>query len=254
VSPSQQFGSRNPFGGFTLVCQAEFIMATSTVAASRVAKAVPVFSWSSATRWSSKPKPVAILIAGLTLFGFGDWLLIESRFGNSPWSVLAGGVDKHTNIGIGTVTIITSAVVLLLWIPLRQRPGLGTVANAIIIGSVVELLDRNVGAIDNFVGRCAMLGGGLVSVGIGGALYLSTQLGPGPRDGLMTSIGKRFHRPIAHVRLALEVTVLTLGWALGGRLGVGTFVFAFAIGHVLAFFVGVLHRFDRGSAASTIDV
>jgi uncharacterized protein len=252
VSPFQQFGSCNSFGGFTPVCQAECIMATSTE--SRVAKAVPVFSWSSATRWSSKPKPVAILIVGLTLFGFGDWLLIESRFGNSPWSVFAGGIDKHTNIGIGTVTVITSAVVLLLWIPLRQRPGLGTVANAIIIGSVVELLDRNVGAVNNFVGRCAMLAGGLVTVGIGGALYLSTQLGPGPRDGLMTSIGKKFNRPIAHVRLAIEVTVLTLGWALGGRLGVGTFVFAFAIGHVLAFFVGVLHRFDRSGAPSTIVV
>ena len=229
-------------------------MATSTESASCVAKAVPIFSWSSPTRWSSKPKPVAILIAGLTLFGFGDWLLIESRFGNSPWSVFAGGVDKHTNIGIGTVTVITSAVVLLLWIPLRQRPGLGTVANAIIIGSVVELFDRNVGAVDNIVGRCAMLAGGLVSVGIGGALYLSTQLGPGPRDGLMTSIGTRFRRPIAHVRLAIEVTVLTLGWALGGRLGVGTFIFAFAIGHLLAFFVGLLHRLDHGGAPSTIAV
>jgi uncharacterized protein len=128
-------------------------MATPTE--SRVAKAVPIFSWSSPTRWSSKPKPVAILIAGLTLFGIGDWLLIESRFGNSPWSVLAGGVDRHTNIGIGTVTVITSAVVLLLWIPLRQRPGLGTVANAIIIGSVVELLDRPEGSSQSVLGeRC----------------------------------------------------------------------------------------------------
>jgi uncharacterized protein len=219
------------------------IMATS--AESRVAKVVPVFSWSSPTRWSSKPKPVAILIAGLTLFGIGDWLLIESRFGNSPWSVLAGGIAKNTGIGIGIVTVLVSVAVLLLWIPLHQRPGLGTIANAIIIGSVVEILDRNVGGVDNLIGRSAMLIGGLITVGIGGALYLSTQLGPGPRDGLMTSIGKRFNRPIAHVRLAIEVTVLALGWALGGRLGVGTFVFAFAIGHVLAFFVGMLHRLDR---------
>lgn len=222
------------------------VMATPTE--TRVARSVPTFSWSSPTRWSSKPKPIAILVGGLTLFGVGDWLLIASRFGNSPWSVLAGGIDRHTDIGIGTVTILTSLVVLLAWIPLRQRPGLGTVANALIIGGVVEILSRNVHQVQGVPLRIVMLALGMLAVAVGGALYLSTQLGPGPRDGLMTSIGKRLNRPIAHVRLTIEVTVLLLGWALGGRLGVGTFVFAFGIGHVLAFFVGVLHRLDTAGS------
>lgn len=222
------------------------VMATPTE--TRVARSVPTFSWSSPTRWSSKPKPIAILVGGLTLFGVGDWLLIASRFGNSPWSVLAGGIDRHTHIGIGTVTILTSLVVLLAWIPLRQRPGLGTVANALIIGGVVEILSRNVHQVQGVPLRIVMLALGMLAVAVGGALYLSTQLGPGPRDGLMTSIGKRLNRPIAHVRLTIEVTVLLLGWALGGRLGVGTFVFAFGIGHVLAFFVGVLHRLDTAGS------
>ena len=221
-------------------------MATPTE--TRVARSVPTFSWSSPTRWSSKPKPIAILVGGLTLFGVGDWLLIASRFGNSPWSVLAGGIDRHTHIGIGTVTILTSLVVLLAWIPLRQRPGLGTLANALIIGGVVEILSRNVHQVQGVPLRIGMLALGMLAVAVGGALYLSTQLGPGPRDGLMTGIGKRLNRPIAHVRLSIEVTVLLLGWALGGRLGVGTFVFAFGIGHVLAFFVGMLHRLDTAGS------
>lgn len=220
--------------------------ATSAPATKRVAHSVPTFSWSSPTRWTTKPTPVAILVAGLIIFGVGDWLLIASRLGNSPWSVLAGGIDRHVHLGIGTVTVITSVVVLLVWIPLRQRPGLGTVANAAIIGTVVELLDRNVGAITNLGARSVMLVGGLLLTGIGGAMYLSTQLGPGPRDGLMTRLGQLLHRPIAHVRMAIEVTVLAVGWALGGRLGVGTFVYAAAIGHVLAFCVGQLHRLDQG--------
>lgn len=225
--------------------------ATTAPATKRVAHSVPTFSWSSPTRWSAKPKPVAILVVGLLIFGVGDWLLIASRLGNSPWSVLSGGIDRHIHIGIGTVTVITSVVVLLAWIPLRQRPGLGTVANAAIIGTVVELLDRNVGPVHSVVARAAMLLVGVMVTGIGGAMYLSTQLGPGPRDGLMTRIGQLLHRPIAHVRMAIEVTVLVVGWALGGRLGIGTFVFAATIGHVLAFCVGLLHRFDRTTAVSS---
>jgi uncharacterized protein len=238
---------RKSFGASDLAWKAARLMASATSSPStkRVAHSVPTFSWSSPTRWSSKPKPVGILVVGLVIFGIGDWLLIASRLGNSPWSVLAGGVDRHTQIGIGTVTIITSVVVLLIWIPLRQKPGLGTIANAAIIGTVVEVLDRNVADITNLPVRVAMLVGGLVVTAIGGALYLSTQLGPGPRDGLMTRLGQLLHRPIAHVRMAIEVTVLAVGWALGGRLGVGTFVFAAGIGHVLAFCVGALHRLDR---------
>jgi uncharacterized protein len=224
--------------------QAGGVTSASTTDQTRVARHVPTFSWSATSSWSWSPKPVMILLVGLTIFAFGDWLLIASRLGNSPWSVLAGGVDRHVHLGIGTVTVITSMVVLLAWFPLRQRPGLGTIANALVIGSVVELLERTVSPIENIIVRGAMVAGGVVTVGIGGALYLSTRLGPGPRDGLMTGIGTRANRPIAHVRLALELTVLGAGWALGGRLGIGTVVFALGIGHVLAFFVGILHRLD----------
>jgi uncharacterized protein len=211
----------------------------------RVARSVPTFSWSSPTQWSKQPKPVGLLVLGLVMFGVGDWMLIASHLGNSPWSVLSGGIDRHVHIGIGTITIITSVVVLVGWIPLRQRPGLGTIGNALIIGTVVEVLSRNVDDARTLPVRVAMLVGAMVIVGLGGALYLSTQLGPGPRDGLMTGLGRRLNRPIAHVRLAIEVTVMVVGWALGGRLGVGTLVYAFSIGHILAFFVARLHQLDH---------
>jgi uncharacterized membrane protein YczE len=171
-------------------------------------------------------------------------MLVVSRMGNSPWTVLADGIDHHLNIGIGTVTVMVSLVVLVGWIPLRQRPGLGTIANALVIGSVVEVMQRNAPEIDSFVARLALMFGGVIAVGIGASLYLSTKLGPGPRDGWMTGIGARFDWPIARVRLGIEFTVLALGWALGGRVGVATFVFAATIGHALAFCVAQLRRFD----------
>jgi uncharacterized protein len=178
------------------------------------------------------------------LFGIGDWMLVASRFGNSPWTVLADGINNHLDIGIGTVTVLVSLTVLLGWIPLRQRPGLGTIANALVIGSVVEVLQRNAPEISSFVVRLALMFGGVIAVGIGAALYLSTKLGPGPRDGWMTGIGARFDWPIARVRLGIEFTVLVLGWALGGRVGVATFLFAATIGHALAFCVAQLRRLD----------
>jgi uncharacterized protein len=220
---------------------------------SKTARHVPTFSWSSPRQWTTSPRPIAVLLGGLVLFGVGDWMLVASRFGNSPWTVLAEGIDTHLGIGIGTVTVLVSLVVLLGWIPLRQRPGLGTIANALVVGTVVEVLQRNGPTAESTAARVALMVGGVAVVGAGGALYLSSRLGPGPRDGWMTGIGTRFDWPIARVRLGIEVTVLVLGWLLGGRVGVATFLFAATIGHSLAFCVAQLTRLDqRNTAARSI--
>ena len=143
-------------------------VSTTKLLKKRTAHAVPTFSWSSPTRWTKRPTPIAALVVGLVLFGIGDWLFIGSRLGNTPWSVLAGGVDRHLHWGIGNVTIATSLVVLLLWIPLKQRPGLGTVCNAVLIGAVVEVLERTVEPVDGLALRIAMMVAGLLLVAAGG--------------------------------------------------------------------------------------
>jgi uncharacterized membrane protein YczE len=194
---------------------------------------------------------VVLLVVGLVLFGIGDWLFIESRFGNTPWTVLADGLAQQFDIGIGVMTVIISFVVLAGWAFLRQRPGLGTIGNAIIIGTTVQLLENTTPEVSSVAVRVGMMVLGLVTVGVGGALYLSTRYGPGPRDGLMTGIGTRFEWPIARVRLGIEITVMVLGVLLGGRLGFGTLFFALGIGHVLAFCVARLHRLDRHGEASS---
>ncbi len=211
----------------------------------RTVRAVPSFSWSSPRPWTLAPWPIGVLVVGLVLFGVGDWLVLASRFGNTPWTVLAEGLAKRSGIGIGWMTVLVSFVVLLCWAPLQQRPGLGTIANALIVGTTVEILEGHGPHPTALLPRAVMVVGGIATVAVGGALYLSAQLGPGPRDGLMTGIGRRFNWPIARVRLAIELGVLVLGALLGGKVGVGTVLFAALIGHVLAFAIARLHDADR---------
>ena len=180
---------------------------------------------------------LARLIFGLVLFGLGIAIMVMSGLGLSPWEVLHQGISQQTGIPIGTVGIITGLLVLLLWIPLRERIGLGTVLNVILIGLVIDatLFIVDYGGEPLWVRTATMLGGVLL-IGIGTAYYIGAGLGPGPRDGLMTGLARRGYS-IGPVRIGLELAVLIVGWLLGGTVGMGTVVFAFGVGPLIAWFL-----------------
>ena len=169
------------------------------------------------------------LLVGLVLFGVGIASMVRADLGLSPWDVLHQGVARHTALTIGTVSILTSLAVLLLWIPLRERPGLGTLLNAVLIGTVVDLTLWLVPPITALPPRIGLLVLGPTLVAIGSGFYIGAGLGPGPRDGLMTGLARR-GLPVGPVRAGIEATVLVLGWTLGGTVGVGTVVFTLGIG------------------------
>jgi uncharacterized protein len=208
----------------------------------RRARAIPIVPWSALGRWRPRPSSTVVLAIGLWLFGTGEAMIVAARLGNTPWTVLGEGIARHLSLSIGTVTILVSGVVLLGWIPLRERPGLGTVVNAIEIGIALDVMGKVLPRPDVVVGRLALGVGGVAVIAGGAALYLSTHLGPGPRDGLMTGLAHRLDRPIARIRLVIETTVLIAGVALGGRVGVVTVLFALTIGHALAVTLAALTR------------
>lgn len=180
--------------------------------------------------WRTDPPTLARLLAGLWIFGTGEALLVAAALGNSPWTVLAEGVSEQTAAGIGEVTIAISFIVLLLWIPLRQRPGLGTILNAIVVGLAIAVTLSVAGEASDPLLRSALVAGGIGLVGAGSGLYLTSRLGPGPRDGLMTGLHERTGRSLRLVRTLLEVAVTIAGAALGGTVGLGTLAFALLIG------------------------
>lgn len=182
------------------------------------------------------------LIVGLAFFGIGTGLMVQSQLGNPPWDVFHEGVSLHTPLTIGLAGIITSFVVLLLWIPLRERPGIGTLANAVLIGVFIDLTILVVDRPGSLWIRWPLLGIGVALVAIGSGLYIGVRLGTGPRDGLMTGISRR-GPSLRTARTAVEATVLVVGWTLGGTVGVGTLVFALGIGPLVQHF---LPRFDLG--------
>ncbi|MFZ9720950.1 MAG: YczE/YyaS/YitT family protein, partial [Ilumatobacteraceae bacterium] len=169
-------------------------------------------------------------VTGLALFGVGISLQIESRLGNPPWDTFHQGVANQVGLGIGTVIILTGiALLVLFWIPLRQKPGLGTVLNALEIGLVANVALDAIPRVESMAVRTSMLVGGILLVALGSALYIGSGLGPGPRDGIMTGLAERGVK-IRVARTIIEVTVLVVGWLLGGQVGVGTVLFAVAIG------------------------
>lgn len=170
------------------------------------------------------------LYVGLALYGLTLAMMIRSRLGNAPWDVLHQGLADHLGIGIGTALIIVSGLVLLAWIPLREVPGLGTISNAVMIGVVADVVLAVLPAPHGLALRLVLMVGGIVGGALATAMYIGAQLGPGPRDGLMTGLHRRTGRPIGVVRTLLEVSVVLIGWALGGRLGIGTLLYAVAIG------------------------
>lgn len=177
------------------------------------------------------------LIGGLALYGASMAMMVRSTLGLNPWDVLHEGVTEQLPLSFGTVTAITGAAVLLLWIPLRQRPGIGTVANVLVIAVAVDLVLGVLPAADGWPGRIALLVGGVVLNGLAGALYVGARLGPGPRDGLMTGLHARTGWSIRLVRTGIEVTVFAAGWLLGGTVGAGTVLYALAIGPLMQLFL-----------------
>ena len=183
-----------------------------------------------ASRWRATPAQIARLLPGLWLFGTGDALLVQANLGNAPWTVFAQGVSLHTPLTIGIATQLVGVVVLLGWLALRERPGIGTIGNIIVIGFAIDVMLTVLPDPTSIVVRWLFLFAGVVLVGLGSGLYLTAQLGPGPRDGLMTGLHQRFGWPLSRVRLGIELAVLAAGAALGGVVGLGTVVFALLIG------------------------
>jgi uncharacterized membrane protein YczE len=209
-------------------------------------KTIPLTSWAAKHRWDISLSRSAILFFGLFIFGLGDSLLVQSNTGNAPWTVLAQGVATKLNISIGVSTFAISTLVLLLWIPLKEKPGFGTIANIIIIASAIQLGVNLFPLATNFFIGIAMDFAGIALVGIGSALYITCALGPGPRDGLMTAIHNRTGVRVGRVRFAIEGTVLILGSLLGGTVGLGTALFALFIGQSIAISLGVVSRVTKG--------
>lgn len=199
--------------------------------------------------WRPRAPRLARLVAGLWLFGVGEGLVVASELGNSPWSVFAEGIAVRTPLSVGAATVATSFVLLVLWIPLGVRPGLGTVMNAVLVGVAMDATLWLLGpaALGTRIGELA---GGIALVGLGSGLYLGAALGPGPRDGLMTGLHELTGRSVALVRGTIEVTAFASGAVLGGTFGVGTLAFALTIGPVVALSLRVLDPRGRATGAA----
>ena len=207
-------------------------------------KNIPKVYWSSDKSFNFKPKfsTSFFLIFGLIIFGFGEGLLILSNTGNYPWSVLAEGISKNSKLSIGAATFLVSVIVLFLWIFLRQKPGLGTIFNIIIISGMIDVTLYFFDPPSSDMLKYLLAIFSVMLVGIGSGIYLVANLGPGPRDGLMTGLTKITNLPIALVRACLEISVVIVGWYLGGTVGVGTLIFAFGIGPCVAFGLFIVNK------------
>ena len=210
-------------------------------------KTIPVTPWRANTTWGLITAPYAIprmmvLIFGLMIFGIGEAFLVVTSLGNSPWVVLSEGISLNSSLNIGESTFLVSVVVLLLWIPLRQKPGFGTLANIVVIAASIELGLLIIPTFENVYVKYFYVLFGIALVGIGSALYITCGLGTGPRDGLMTGLHYKTGVRVGRVRLGIEIVALSVGAILGGSLGVGTALFALLIGQSVAISLGVLGR------------
>lgn len=205
-------------------------------------KTIPHTPWRAEHRWQLSPSRISILFFGLAIFGLGDSLLVQGNTGNAPWTVFAQGLSLKTGLPLGVSTFLISVTVLLIWIPLKEKPGFGTLANIVLIASFIQIgisifpLQESLalGVLFDIVG--------ILLVGIGSALYITCGLGPGPRDGAMTGIHRVTGVRVGRVRLGIEITVLAVGWLMGGTVGVGTLLFALLIGESIAISLGILAR------------
>ena len=195
-------------------------------------RSVPSTKWSSDKPLNFSPKPITIFILciGLFLFGLGESLIITASVGMSPWTVLAEGLSITIGLSIGTLTFLISLGVLLLWIPLKQQAGIGTILNVIIVAAVIEWSLPYLPHPETYAVQILQAVLGTLIVGVASGIYLIANLGPGPRDGLMTGCQKATGLPIAWVRVFLEIVVITIGWTLGGTVGIATVIFAIGVG------------------------
>ena len=208
-------------------------------------KKIPKNYWSSKNPLNLKPNSLTVLYLtlGLTIFGLGEGLLIVSYSGASPWSVLAQGISLNIDLSIGVVTFIVSVCTLSLWFFLKQKPGIGTVFNIYIIATMIDLTIFYFVTPETYFGKLLMAVFAVLLVGLGSGFYLIANLGPGPRDGLMTGIQRITNFPIAAVRAGIEITVVSIGWYLGGTVGGGTLLFAFGIGPAVALGLYLVGKF-----------
>ena len=207
-------------------------------------KNIPKVSWSSEEPLNFKPRisTFFFLCFGLTLFGLGEGLLIVSFTGASPWTVLAEGISLNVDFSIGTVTFFISLGVLFLWLFLNQKPGIGTFLNALIVAIMIDVSIALIPTPENYISQLFLAIFAVLIVGLGSGLYLVANLGPGPRDGLMTGIQRKTNLPIAAVRAFLEISVVSIGWYLGGTVGIGTLLFAFGVGPAVALGLFIVGR------------
>ena len=200
------------------------------------------------------PRRLVQLFAGLVLYGISDSMLLLAGLGVDPWDVLHQGLARRTGVPVGTWAIIVGAVVLLLWIPLRQRPGLGTLCNVVLVGAVIDLVLAVVPPPHSLPVQVAVMASGVVLNGVATGMYIGAHFGPGPRDGLMTGLARRTGRSIRLTRTCLELTVLAIGWLLGGTVGVGTVAYAVCIGPLAHIFVPLFSRGDDRSRVRSATV
>ena len=203
---------------------------------------VPRTRFTAPTVWRPTPASMSALFFGLWLFGTGDALILASRLGGAPWSVLAQGISMRTGFGIGWTTLLVSIGVVALWIPLRQRPGLGTVMNIVVIALALGVTYPRVSTPHSLIGQLGLVFLGVGLIGLGSGFYLTSGHGPGPRDGWMTGLHRVTGWPVGRVRLLIEVAVLVLGWLLGGIVGIGTAIFALLVGQSVALGLAFVHR------------
>lgn len=210
-------------------------------------KKIPDLSWSSNDPFNFKPKfnTFTYLVLGLILFGIGETLLITANQGVSPWTVLAQGLSFQFNLSIGVTTFIVSIIVLFFWYPLKQKPGLGTLLNVILISIVIDLSTPILPYPKTLFYQIIQSVFAVIIVGIGSGFYLTANLGPGPRDGLMTGLQKLTDKPIALIRTILEVSAVLIGFYFGGIVGIGTLLFAFGIGPAVSLGIFIVMKFFK---------
>jgi uncharacterized protein len=205
-------------------------------------KTIPNTPWRAEHRWQLSPMRVAILFFGLAIFGLGDSLLVQGNVGNAPWTVFAQGLSLKTGFPLGVSTFLISVAVLLIWIPLKEKPGFGTLSNILLIASFIQV-GISIFPLQNSIAMGVAFDLlGILLVGIGSSLYITCGLGPGPRDGAMTGIHQKTGIRVGRVRLGIEVTVLVVGRLMGGTVGIGTLLFALLIGESIAISLGVVAR------------
>ena len=210
-------------------------------------KKIPNLTWSSSNPLNFKPnlKTLIYLVLGLSLFAIGETLLITANQGVSPWTVLAQGISFQTNLSIGITTFIVSLVVLILWYPLKQKPGLGTILNIVLISIIIDLSTPILPYPNSFLFQIIQSIVAVFLVGLGSGFYLTANLGPGPRDGLMTGFQNLTNQPIALIRTIIEVSAVGIGFYLGGIVGIGTLLFAFGIGPMVSLGIFIVMKFFK---------